>query len=87
MLYLNIQSSAPINQNFLFKLRDNIALYFKVDNKLVWISFQETVFLGKKDYMVFHFSWSYARPFSISQVRNLFRNQLEKNGYIDRIVT
>ena len=81
MPYLNIQSSIPINKDLLLELRDNIALYFKIDNKLVWISCQETVFLDKKDYMVFHFSWSHTRPSSISQVRNLFKDQLEKFGY------
>ena len=44
MPYLNIQSSISINMDFLLELRDDIALYFKIDNELVWVSCQETVF-------------------------------------------
>lgn len=81
MPYLNIQSSIPMNNDFLLELRDSIALYFKIDSKLVWVSCQKTVFLNKKDYMVFNLSWNHTRPSSISQIRNLFKAQLEKFEY------
>ena len=81
MPYLNIQSSISMNKRFLLELRDSIALYFKIDNELVWIGCQETVFLDKKDHIIFNFSWNHTKTFSVSQIRNLFKNQLEKFGY------